>query len=757
MLLLKLLTLLKDEKVITNELTGIVEKSKTEYEFDEAIKSYIKTSPADFKARWANSGFAATKVSIWENLLKNYFHGDVELALQRLLQIKYADIVNNVDGIQSIYKEVAQDLAGSSFTYGNNIHKSIRGSVDRAFSNNRAKYRNHFKVFQNDPDINPAVLGDTPEPVRRVTDGMTALRNIPASEVKALLADLYNTRYLYRFDTDTSTHTYYSMYESFLRAFFRHEMNDFNKGTIQVVLSEHNENKYKKLDSIMESVFSDFIIPGISKDNLVEFQHTIFGLVYKETVTHTAPVFGQAELTGLGEEGNFNNGRTFASKGMATKKFDTFIKGFIALSKLYRYLREAGFTPYHIHADIFSFEFEDPSNKFLSLAEVVEFSSAYVQTRYKYKLKDSPQDFKALMSANNMGLLLPRNYEDVILANRNAIVLENLTNSVTNLTSKDANQCYATMHLPHLEVKANIFDLADFLSRDLNPLYAIFQGNDYEWDDDDTEEVWDTLAMQDYFSYLLKCDVDGFDAYEMKRETFLRMVESSQGELRDLFDDLTDYDLDVQIKILLALKDFVMEFKKFIDAFNDKYTKGVVYVSEVEYSTFLYKHPMFTALHDLVDPSVYRSRDDGLVVKVILTLLQKYYPELEMEQLTKFLNRNFKNVSYSNFIDSVQARTFKDITSYFHYAKANLFNLSEYGKPVCLNRADLTYALSNALPVIHLERFKDVHANVRQNSLGYLVDARGELYQVINEDNKTGALHSSGLYIFTDRTTKPWS
>lgn len=753
------MTLLKDEKIInTTELNKVVEQSRSEYEFDEAILRYIKSSPADFKMKWANHGFAATKVSVWEILLKNYFHSSVETTLSTLLQISNADIVNNVEATRKIYREVAQDLAGSGFTYGDNIHKSIQGSVRTAFMNNRQKYRKEFRALQNDDSINPTTTGESAEPLRRVTDGMAALRNIPAAEVKALLSDLYGTRFIYKFDTDTSTHIYYSMYESFLRVYFQHEMAEFNamnKGQVQVTLTTHNEGKYKKLDEIMEAVFKDFVLPGISKENISEFQHAIFVIVKDKTVNNSVPVFGQKEITGIGETGNFDTKRTFASTNIAKEKFDDFIKGFIALSKLYHYLRDAGFTPYHIHADIFSFAFEDPSNKFLSLAEVVEFSSTYVQVRYKYDLKESWINFQALQSSNGTGSVLPRNYEDVILANRNNIVLENLTNSVINLTSDNPDSCYATIHMVDTEQKVNIFRLAELLSAEKNPLYAVFKGNGYEWDDTDTEEIVDPLALKDYFTQIMKSDASLYLDRDMTRASFLEFIPKTSGDLRDLFDDLTEFDLEVQLNILRALEDFVFEFKGFTDSFNAKY-KGTT-VSEVEYSTFLYKHPMFQELHDLIDPTAYRTKDDGLVGKVILVLLRKYYPELTLDGLKKFMNREVKNISYSNFIDSLGARTFKDITSYFHYAKANLFNLSDYGTPIRLSGTRLEHALQNASPVLELAQFQTRYEDIRSDRTGYLINAIGELYQIKTQNNKVGALHSSGLYIYTDGSTEAWS
>lgn len=757
-----MLTLLKDEKEINpSELNGIVERSRTEHDFDEAIKPYIKSSPADFKLRWSNHGFAATKVSVWEILLKSYFNSSVENTLQVLLKISHADIVNNVEATQKIFREVSQDLAGSRFTYGDDVHKSIQASVRTAFMNNKDKYRKEFRVFQSDPDVNPVTIGESAAPLIKVTDGMKALKNIPPFEVKALLSDLYETRYLYKFDTDTSTHVFYSMYESFLRVYFKHEMKKFNalhRGQVKVILSEHNENKYKKLDEIMEAVYSDFIISGIAMENVAEFQHAIFLMVEKVRANSTVPVFGQKELTDPDEEGNFGNGRTFASSGIAPVKFDKFIKGFIALSKLYGYLREAGFSPYHIHADIFSFGFEDPSNKFLTLDEVVEFSSTYVQARYKYNLTEPSTNFKSLQSASSPGSVLTRNYDNVIISNRNKIVLDNLAASVTNLTSAEADLCYATMHLVDTHQKINIFKLARSLANNANPLYMVFQEEEYELaEEDDPEEVWDMPAIRDYFSYVLKANAEGYEYRDMDRESFMQLAEHAQGDLSDLFDDIMDFDMDTQINILMAIEAFVLEFKGFLDSFNRKYTKGVVIVSEMEYSTFLFKHKLFADLHDIIDPGAYRNRDDDLVLKVILTLLRKHYPELTLEKLKGFFQRTPKNVSYGNFIDSVQSRTFKDITNYFHYAKANLFNLSDQGRPIKLGQEELLHAINNAPLHKNLEAFSVINDKVKPDKLGYLINDLGELYQIRSENNKFGALHNSGFYIFTDGTAIPWS
>lgn len=753
-----MLTLLKDEKEISpSVLNGIIERSRTEHEFDEAIKPYIKSSPADFKLKWANHGFAATEVSVWEMLLKSYFNSSVENTLQLLLQISHADIVNNVEGTQKIFREVSQDLAGSGFTYGDNIHKSIQASVRTAFMNNKEKYRKIFRVRKSDPDVNPVTTGVSAAPVHRITDGMKALRNIPSAEVKVILSDLYKTRYLYKFDTDTSSHVYYSMYESFLRIYFKREMETFNeahRGQVQVLLSEHNENKYKKLDQIMEAVYSDFIQPGISMDNISEFQHAIFLLVEKVKANSTVPVFGQ-KLLSPDEEGNFGNGRTFY-KGAAPQKFEKFVLGFLALSKLYHYLRDAGFSPYHIHADIFSFGFEDPSNKFLTLDEVVEFSSTYVQTRYKYKLNEPSTDFQALLSASSNGSVLSRNYDDIIIANRNQIILKNLASSVTNLTSEEADLCYATMHMSDTHQKINIFKLARCIANEINPLYVVFRDEEYELaEEDDPEEVWDMPVIREYFSYVIKGNAEGCENRSMDRTSFLDLAHTAQGDLKALFGDLIEAGLDDQVNILLALESFVLEFKGFLNAFNKKYTEDVVIVSELEYSTFLYKHPIFQELHNIIDPSTRKNKDE-LVLKVALVLLRKYYPELTMEKLKTFFQRETTNISYGNFIDSVQARTFKDITNYFHSAKANLFNLSKEGRPIKLSGEDLTYAINNAPPVTRLEDFQNKHGRIKQDRLGYLLNDLGELYQIATENNKVGALHSSGLYIFTDRTAIAW-
>lgn len=752
-----MLTLLSEEKGITpDKLNDIIVKSRSEYDFDVAIKPFIR-SESEFREKWANKGFSATKVSIWEILLKSYYRSSVENALQISLKIKHADIANNVEATNKIYREVAQDLASSGFSFGSSIHKAIQDSVKMVYNNSRQKYQDEFRVFQNDPDINPAVLENQTQTVVRVTDGMEALKNIPPAEVKALLADIYKTRHIYKFETVTTTNYYYSMYESFLRVYFQYEMQEFNennKGQIQIVLSPHNENKYKKLDSIMSSVLKDFILQGISADNIVEFQHAVFVLADDIKATSTVPIFGQKPLL-TGAEGNFGTGNTFASPDTARGKFDTMIKGFIALSKVYHYLRDAGFTPYHIHPDIFRFTFEDPSNKFLSLAEVVQFSKDYVEVRDKYGLTETTLVIKALQARDNSGLLLPRNYDDVILANRNNITLQYLTDSVVSLTSEDPELCYATAHMVDIGYRINIFTLSECLQNQINPLYFVFEGAKYEWPDEvDPDEVLDQLVIDEFFDKLIGGNSSKFRDYHLTRERFLELVEITSGDMRDLFDDLVSFDTDIQINIINALKSFVFEFKVFIDAFNEKYIGSEV--SEVEYSTFLYKHPMFTELHSIIDPAAYKGKNDNSIEQVTHALLRKYYPELTLETLQEFLDAERKNISYSNFVDSIKSRTFKDITTYFYYAKANLYNLTDTGRPIKLSVEDLQIALNNAPPVTNYKEFQRKTEHVRVCRAGYLVNSLGNLYKIVSHNNKVGALHSSGLYIFTDKTAIPW-
>lgn len=760
MLLLKILTLLKDERVASNIVSSLVEKSRTEHEFDEAAKKYIKATSEDFRLRWSNYGFAATPTSIWEELLKNYFNSSVESALQQHLKIANADIVNNVEATQKIYKEVSQDLASSTFTYGNNTHKSIQASVRTAYSNNKDKYRKEFRVFQNDADINPTVIEESAAPLHKITDGLAALRNIPPAEVKVLLSDLFNTRHLYKFEPTSGPHVFYTMYESFLRTHFAYEMSKFNedhKGNVQINLIGHVDNKCKKFDRIMEAVYENFIIPGISKENIVEFTNTIWLVVDDVAVTNTVRVFGISEIPL--EDGNFGNGKTFASTQTAPEKFDKFIKGFLALSKLYGYLRDAGFSPYHIDPNIFHFHMEDPSNKFLTLAEVVECSTTYTSIRNKYDLKAGVNEFKALNHNVSGNLALTSSYDDTILASRKKIVINNLTDSVVNLTSRDPDKSYATMHMTTSGFKVNVFALAECLMEGKNPLYVFFKEDGPEWEEgyyEDPEEVHDPLNMQEYFSEIIGVDASEFLDYYMDRQQLEKLLAvSTNTQLADLMNDLISEELGADPKLLLALESFVTEFKGFLELFNKKYTKNVR-VSEIEYSTFLYKHQLFAELHALIDPSEYKQRNEAMVTKVILTLLRKYYPELTLSQLESFLTNNVKNISFRNFLGSIKI-PFRNITSYFYYAKSNLFNLSEYGSPIKLSEDDLAYVLSNAPHIEYPQEFENRYKDVSQDRKGYLINDLGELYQIVNHNNKVGALHSSGLYIFTDCTALEWS
>lgn len=754
-----MLTLLDEGYIDASRLMAVIEGSKSEKDFDKATEKYVRVPKEQYKILWANSGVGRTIREVWIQLLKNHYHSSVENTLQSMMKISYADIVNNYEATEDIYRDVARVLEDTDYSYGKRLHTAIQEATKETYSNNRVKYQRLFRVQTSDPNLNQTLAEGGPTALVKVTDGMEALSNIPASEVKVLLTDIYGARYLYKYESESVGNIYYGMWESFLRVYFYRQMQEFNethRGNVSLSLPGHLEAKYKKLDQIMDSVLDQFVLKGITKENLYEFLSAVFYKVDNVAVSSTVKVFGTAKLDVDQGEGNFNIGQTFVSKG-APKRFSQFIKGFLATSKLYRYLLEAGVEPYKVHYDIFRFTYEDPSNKFLDLSEVVKHSFTYVNVRRKYELNDQFYTLKALSRKRTGGSALPRTYDEAILTNRNKNEIASITKTVTNLINPNPDLCYATIHMPDQNRKVNIFLLARYLQQGLNPLYILFQKDSPEWTDylgDDEEEVLDEYYMQNHIAKFYNIEDPKYAEYKLSREDFLDMKDELDGGIKEFFNDLTNNELDVQIKILVALEDFILEFQNFMDSFHEKYKHCVV--TEIEYSSFLCSHELFADMHDLVDVSKNRVAGDRLEALVMHALLHRKDNTITYEEVNQFLLQRPSNVSYENFLGSVHMRTFKSIINYFYYAKANLYNLATHGRPVRLGDKAREEALRNAPHQDNMEEFVRRHQGINKGRDGYLLDELGELYRVIAHNNKIGALHSTGFFIFTDKTVMPW-
>ena len=777
MLILKIKALLADEKQISiRELDNILKQVQTEKEFDEAIKPFIKSSDEAFKKKWADYGVAETFTSLWDYLVNTHYRTVVENAIQNRSKTKISSLRNNVTAVAKVARDVVNDLVNLNLGFGEgrivSIEKAINDCVHRAFQNNKAKYIKELTVNDLEESVNHSLVAPLEEDEESLEDRLERLASVPKAEVRAILYDIYECRAIYKFNNSPKGKEDYSIYESFLRIHFKMQLGTFNekyKGHFMLDVETKNDVKYKKYDDIMENLYNDFIIPGVSKENISELQHTVFLIQKKLEANNANPIFGQksSEYNPV-MGGNFNTGYVFASEDTALPRFDQFIRGLIAISKLYKYLSEAGFTPYVINPAIFQFNYEDPSEKFNSLKDLVLYSDTYVEARKKWNLNCRRPEFKALEGSNAGGFVLNLDTDSTIISNRNKIQLDSLASSILNLINNETS--YVTMVLSSNVVGSdsisyfdarnniNLFSLVDSIEKEKNPLYEVYQDSAPLWEElgSDPDEIFDTVVIQDFFSSVLNMDSQNYSEPEMTKEYLTKMIEESDSPFSVLVNDILKGDYESKSKIILAIQDFALDFSDMLKSFRAKY-EGIKLISEMEYSTFLYKSDLLKPLHGIVNAQETAKTDVGLSIKAMEVLLKKYYPEITVDKLNAFFDEQVSNTSYSNFLNWVKVRSFTSLLSCFHCAKANLFNLSDYGTPIMLSEADLMVAHQNARPVLNKDEFDIRFGHVDRMRSGYLCNKTGELYHIINHKNRIGALHTNGYYVFTDGRTLPWS
>lgn len=778
-MLLKIFTLLRDEKCISEqELFKLVKECGTEKNFDEEIEKRV-TSIEQFNLRRAKNGFNTTKVSIWLILLKTYFSNTVTNAIQRYVKASSDNIANNVEAANKLYQAVAVKFSQSAVGPGLDIPKTIYEYMQETYNNNRDYYNEAFRVNisanDNGESVNPELVSKS---TKEITSGLEALKNIPQAEVKAILNDIFDTTGLYMLNSPNSKGAkYYSMYESFVRVYFNHQMEEFNSrfaGKAQVSLNPHIDNKLIKLDKILEDLLVPYILPGISKRNIEEFEAVAFSTAKDRSATNVADLFGITDIvitedTPSVARGNFGDDLTFKSpnrsgKDEAPTKFTRFIKGVIALSKLYRYITDAGFTPYHIHPRLFEYTFGDPSDKFITLDELILYGSETVAIKEKYNLKKPLAHFKTITARDTGRLLLDREANEVVINNRNEIQLEDLSGYINSYIDDGNGECYATMYFNDIDFRVNLFTLAEYIKRGYNPLLPLYDGTECDWisyiKTRDEEELFDPPVIKDYFKRFLKGpdqEIEELAVYQIQDYQIQDMRDMMTGDLKGLFDDLIDFDTEVQIDILLAIRSFVTDFNKELVDYATRHKASII--SEMEYATYLYKHEMFQSLHDVIKADVLnQSSNKETVFESAVILLKKYYPELTVEKFKEFLTRSVNSESYNNFLGQLYSTTFPNIVKHFHSAKANLFNLTDEGREIRLGIRALRAALENAPAIdpVTKQLFVNTYKQFTNDDLGYLVTKTGKLARTKNINNKIGALHSSGVYVFTDGTTLPW-
>lgn len=731
MLLLHTLTLLDRYKVPPKVLVGIIQQSKTEEEFNVKIAPYLKDTN-EYNKAWRLAGVNQNKLSLWDTLLKTYFYQEIASKIASIFRYSRDAVSNNVDGCSTVIHFVATELSESDFTLGVNLSANIQKFTENVILNSRKEYAAKFSVRLADPNVQTALLGDSAEHSIVYNNSDQALANVPASEVRCILSDIYETKSMYYINSERTTRTQYSIYESFVKAYFEHQMESLNvelRGYASIKMEAVDTPKFKKLDDLMRAVLTDFILPGVTLDNVYELQKVVAIHVQTHRVTNAAPPFVQKEIKS-GEHptavGNFNNKFTFSGDS-AANQFHKLISAFIALSTLYRYIVLAGKQPYDISID--TFMYDDPSMKFTSLRDLVHHSDVYSEVRAKYNITESLSMLSSITA--------PRNQAAEILANRKEISLNSLIRTTEEVRSGESGYIYLSQY----GVKFNLFVATKLLGQGKNPLYALFP----------REEILDEDViiddMEPYFTELFGPEVGQYSQFIFEAGTMQNLLEASTGELETFLTDLCGFDVVKQEKIFSSLNYFLDDFSNLLDSHERRYTGCSV--SQVELSTIILKSDLFKNLRG-------DRQDYANVDKVASTLLGLYDEEITESDIHEFFKRDCQNDSFSRLLEVVKQNIFKNIGSTYKDADLHLYNLQDVGRQLCLTGRALLKALNSVTDVPDLERFRKRYADVRKNEHGYFIEDSGSLRYTRTKNNKTGFLHSQGVYVFLDGETEPW-
>lgn len=731
MLLLHTLTLLDRYKVPPKVLVGIIQQSRTDEEFNSKIAQYVKDASA-FNREWRLAGVNQNKLSIWDRLLTTYFYQEIASKIASVLRYSRDEVSNNVDGCSTVIHLVATELSESDFSLGTNLAANIQKSTETIILNSRKEYATKFSVRLADPNVQTALLGDSVDHSIVFDNSDQALANVPASEVRCLLSDIYETKSMYYINSELTTRTQYSIYESFVKAYFEHQMESLNeelRGYATIKMEEMSSVKFKKLDELMRAVLTDFILPGVTLDNVYELQKVVANHVQTHRVTNAAPPFVQKEIKR--EEypnavGNFHNRFTFSSES-AANQFHKLISAFIALSKLYRYIVLAGKQPYDISID--TFMYDDPSMKFTSLKDLVYYSDVYSEVRAKYNITE---DFSMLANVT-----APRNQAAEILANRKEISLNSLIRTTQEIREGESGYVY----LAQYDRKLDLFTSVTLLGQGKNPLYALFPRDEIL----DEDVIIDD--MEPFFTELFGSEVARYSQFRLESDTMQNLLEVSEGDLKTFLSDLLNFDAIKQEKIFSALGYFLDDFSDMLNSHMRRYAGCSV--SQVELSTIILKADLLKNLRG-------DRQDYANVDKVASILLSRYDEEITSDDIHEFFQRDCQNDSFSRLLEVVKQNIFKNIGSTYKDADLYLFNLQDVGKQLCLTGSSLLKALNNVTDVPDLERFRKRFADARKNEHGYFVDESGNLRYSRTRNNKTGFLHSQGVYVFLDGETEPW-
>lgn len=776
--------MLEDYRMSIDAVSNLVKVSNNEEEFDKAVCTLRSTTAEEFKGKWVAQGFNTTLEQVWGYLIRKHYLGMVASIVASSTKRNLSDVKNNSTALEYVAYAVVQRVGREQIKYGDDLKALVNKEVSSTYNSNRYTFSEKFDVKDRDHDVSPA-LADVPNSTVVTSNNWERIlgpKGITPDEVRIILEDIslpFLDTKLNKSDGEETDD--FTIYESFLRTHFKVELEEFNerfKGYVQVKLPDHtSESKYAKYDSLMYRIYKDFIIKGINRENVDQLQNLIVRIVPEISVTNIAPIFGHKEVSGTGRSAS----RYVLSSEKAVDKYDRLMFGLISLSRLVNVIRRAGRSPYEINPYIFTDKVLGMSSKFTSIAQIVKYSNLMVETIDKYGFTNSIGMFKTLQSSRkDTGLIINNNKNTVIFENRTNKTVDDLSSSILGIvrSNNSSGELISEFPYPSQEWVVNIFTLALALDKGLSPFIAInpacspalaLSEHNVLEDEDlvfDFQALEESLGIKDFPYNTYEFDINNYDDFtdrllETVPEGRLDESKNVSNAIRKgnylhfawLLDDLRQGGLQHNIKILVAVYRFVDNFEEFVIDFKQAF-KGDR-VTSIDFDTAIYKDKLFEPLHDILDANRVKRNSD--IYLVMHALLKPYYKELTEEHVREFVGSPVNTPAFESFKSALFSRTFATVRNNFVSAKAGLYNLTNDGRSIRLSESDLAEALNN-MPVIdeYESQFREYYKDVATDELGYYVDSRGFLYQVIDEDNCVGAIHSTGVWVFTNKETKPW-
>lgn len=754
-LVLRVLTALKTNKVTTQQVDTILEQSSNEAELDAGF-ARAGIDMVKYKEGWAKAGINNTMHTALATLITDYYSSYVEYILQSVLKIKGDAVKSNADVISNICKEVANKI--DNVPFNTKLSKIIQSHAKDRITNSEEKYKKIFNQFEENPDT---ILAEPDQLIVKITDGMESLRNIKGEEIYSILRDLHKTGGMYRYAPKNGDVINYSIYLSFLREYFRLELPNINArmgNMVTLSMPDHADIKFKKLDELMALVIENFIIPGITKQNLPALNGVAIKLVKAITITNTAAIFGIDE-TGESTGGNLNSAYVFKSAG-AAKTFDQLITALISLSKLRKYLVDAEVSVYSIDPSLFEAGRVNPAYKFFNLEQLVKYNGMFCEIRDRYEIQGSTGILKAFSNRNSEYFLSSPNTPIPFVKSSDFELYTNLYDAVDGIFSEDEfNGVILTA--AGGTVAFHIWDLVRAMYHEINPYYALMPTDRYPLTV--TEYLFDPDAMFDedyarvYLTELFGKDPQIFYRDEFTYDDIRERINHAEGGLKEVLKDLNRIDIESEVELLVATYNIAEDLVDLRTKFKDIYRHPTDY-SRTEYSSLFSNAEMFQEVIPLVTfKSAFSSRRENmeLVVKVATILIKKYYPQANEERVHQFLYEEPESSYYGNFISAKVREVYTEIVANLGAVDSHFINISETGKSIFLKPSELDNITCDLETYMPVPLRTALQGQAVPNDLGYYVNKFGEPY-VTHKNNVVGALHTLGYYIFTDGTVEKW-